>query len=92
MQTNTLICAFGYNQHFPFAMIVHWKINLHRKGKDVAETKQFVAMRMEEHYKDSPLEGVCVLFDFTGAGLAQLVNKPFYVYRQFFYYIKSKSS
>ena len=53
---------------------VHWKVAKHVKGQHVKELKQLVALTLDEHYKEHPLEKVCVLFDFTGTGLGQMVR------------------
>ena len=51
------------------------KIVKHKKGTFVEEVKQHIFYTLEQHHKAAPGERITLIFDFSGAGVTNVVRK-----------------
>ena len=53
---------------------MYFKVAHHKKGTYVEELKKYMAYFLEQHFQQHMGERIAVIFDFSGAGLLNMVN------------------
>ena len=56
-----------------FFVLVLFKLILHKKGTLVEESKRAIAFRLDQFHKEHAGERIIILFDFTSAGVTNMV-------------------
>lgn len=61
-----------------FLIAVYFKVAHHKKGTYVEDLKKYMAYFLEQHFKEHMGEHIAVVFDFSGAGLLNMVSGSLY--------------
>ena len=64
--------VINYTNKYP-SPTVHFCVSNHKKGTLMDETKQYIVYILNKHYMQAMGEEIYIIFDFTGAGLMNMV-------------------
>ena len=53
---------------------VYFRVSRHKKGQMVPEIKKYICWYLEQHHKENPGVRIVLIFDFTDAGVTNMVN------------------